>query len=985
VTSTDAGSGAGSVYRLDFGELAGADAADGATDGVIGIASMAGRGFSYQFNGAAAGDQAGAAVSSTSLATTWGGSLVIGAPGADIVDGDGNLRIDAGAVYLINENDYAAADAADGTTDGVIDLAHVPDLARSYMFYGAAEGDAAGSSVSRAFIGAPGSDLAGSDAGAIYTYAPDELSRLDAMDGTVDHRIDLGDFSSTDHVVEGTEGDDHLERYAYRGDPNLDMVDNDDAADGSDDDVIRALGGDDWITSSAGSDSIDGGDGTDTYVAQSLNMYQFGEGLAGFGGLGDVDGDGLDDILVASQFRDTAYLITGRSLIAPAGGADGILDPAALSAEPGNYALTNLTQSGDYNPLTTSLGDIDGDTKDDFAVWSMPGLLGFPPGSAPVPATILTSSFLDGAPNEIDMSNVAGQPGVISFTFGDGYDGWYNMANIGDAVGDASVDVLIAVPNATGSGATDAGVVYLIDGDELDDLAGSDGVIDLSAIQGQDGVTTFLGNGGLFKPVVALSSGGDVDGDGKSDILIGMEGAADGGAAYLITSDAVETASAATAGGITIDLGNMPTADGYVTFAAPQTGARTGYAVSLASDVDGDGFDDVLIGTPGLENSVPNVGGAFLVTSAHLQQGTDPATIPAQTVDLATIAGQDGSIAMTASGGNTLTPLFWGANIAPMGDLDGDGRDEFLLGALGLDTDQTGVNRADTGQTYLFNGADLTETNLPDGIFDLGESSVMPGLLGPDNRSYYFNGADARDELGGAAADFGGGSLASAGDVDGDGRNDMLLGGRFLSPTFLIHADDLVELDAATSDASDQPSPPAYDFRGSIGVTPPESETLDVTILSATDGSATATVHKVDLGATDGVTSIEAFRAGEGLAEADRIDFTALGGLRSGQIGLSAADRAAAVGTFTPEGRRRHRLWPGRGTDARRYPRRSRDLWRGPGSKSPTGPRAAPSTASPSRISRPSNSASSVLPPMWRLRCRAARFPPGNWPWAIGC
>jgi hypothetical protein len=142
--------------------------------------------------------------------------------------------------------------------------------------------------------------------------------------------------------------------------------------------------------------------------------------------------------------------------------------------------------------------------------------------------------------------------------------------------------------------------------------------------------------------------------------------------------------------------------------------------------------------------------------------------------------------------------------------------------------------------------------------------------------------------------------VASAGDVDGDGRDDMLVGNYWADLTFLVHAADLVELDASTSDASG--GAPSYDFRGSIGVTPPQSETLDVTILSATDGSATANVHKVDLGATDGVTSIEAFRAGEGLAEADRIDFTALGGLRSGQIGLSAADREAAVGTFTPLG-----------------------------------------------------------------------------------
>jgi hypothetical protein len=639
VTSTDAGSDAGSVYLLDFGELAGADAADGATDGVIGIASMAGRGGSYQFNGAAAGDQAGAAVSSTTAWDSWGPSLVIGAPGADIVDGDGNQRIDAGAVYLINENDYAAADAADGTVDGVIDLAHVPDLARSYMFYGAAAGDAAGSTVSGAFIGAPGSDLGGSDAGAIYTYSPDELSRLDAMDGTVDHRIDLGDFSSLNYIVEGTAGDDYLERYAYRGDPNLDMVDNGDAADGSDDDVIRTYGGDDFITSSAGSDSIDGGEGTDTYAARSLDIYRLdgvpGDFVLDFSGVGDIDGDGLDDILLGDFLAGSSYLISGSSLNPPAGGADGIVDLVALSGAPGNHILTNLQVDGYTLGSSTSVGDIDGDGRDDMAVWPAPDVSS--PASMQT-ATILTSSFLDGAPNEIDMSGVAGQPGVISFTGGAGYTGGYAMANIGDAVGDASVDVLIALQNATGSGATDAGVVYLIDGDQLDILAGSDGVIDLSAIEGQAGVTTFLSpSAAAASGSVSLSSGGDVDGDGKSDILIGMPGQDAGGAAYLITSTALQT------GPGTVDLGALPATDGYVTFTAPEAGAQTGFAVSLASDVDGDGFDDILIGTPGRDGGA---GGAYLVTSAHLQQGTDPASIPAQTVDLATIAGQDGSIAL---------------------------------------------------------------------------------------------------------------------------------------------------------------------------------------------------------------------------------------------------------------------------------------------------------------------------------------------------
>ncbi|MBL4559336.1 MAG: hypothetical protein JKP98_26860 [Rhodobacteraceae bacterium] len=118
------------------------------------------------------------------------------------------------------------------------------------------------------------------------------------------------------------------------------------------------------------------------------------------------------------------------------------------------------------------MGDIDGDGNDDVALWPAPWTNAPEPTQ---PATILTSSFLAGAPNEIDMSGVAGQPGVISFIGGAGYTGGYAMANTGDAVGDASVDVLIALTDADVGGATNAGIVYLIDGDQLGILAGSDG------------------------------------------------------------------------------------------------------------------------------------------------------------------------------------------------------------------------------------------------------------------------------------------------------------------------------------------------------------------------------------------------------------------------------------------------------------------------------------------------------------------------------
>ena len=133
--------------------------------------------------------------------------LLIGAPWAD---GIGDGKTNAGETYLISGVDLVALDQADGTEDGVIDLANVQNGTASYRFVGADAYDWSGYSVSSAgdvdkdghadlLIGARqamgignGKDFAGET----YLISGAELVALDGADGTVDGVIDLANVQN---------------------------------------------------------------------------------------------------------------------------------------------------------------------------------------------------------------------------------------------------------------------------------------------------------------------------------------------------------------------------------------------------------------------------------------------------------------------------------------------------------------------------------------------------------------------------------------------------------------------------------------------------------------------------------------------------------------------------------------------------------------------------------------------------------------------
>ena len=489
---------------------------------------------------------------------------------------------------LIGQEWKCSATVSDGEATSEVGTSDAVRVALDdiVQFTGESAGDTAGLSVSSAgdvdadgrddlLVGAPYNDDGSDRAGKVYLFLGKSLKSSSS--------IDLAD---ADYEFVG-EGFLHLAGVSVSSAGDVD-------GDGKDDLVIGAYYNGDGGTfagkayivlgkSLGSTKSIDLADADYAFVGENAFDY------AGYSvsSAGDVDGDGNDDVLVGAYENDDggsqagkAYLILGKSL-----GSSTSIDLADA-----DYEFIGENGGDQAGRSVSSAGDVDGDGNDDILV----GALFNDDGGADAGKAYLILGKSLGSTTSIDLEDA-------DYTFeGTPYDNAGRVSSAGDVDGDGKGDLLVGSPR-NNVGGDDAGIAHLFLGKSL----GSTTSLDLS-----DADYALVGEDRKDEAGWAVSSAGDVDGDGKDDILVGAifndDGGVDAGKAYLVLGKSLGSSTS-------ID---MSLAD--YAFTGENADDQAGYSVSSAGDVDGDGNADILVGALNNDDGGTDAGAAYLISSAYL-------------------------------------------------------------------------------------------------------------------------------------------------------------------------------------------------------------------------------------------------------------------------------------------------------------------------------------------------------------------------------
>ncbi len=629
-----------------------------------------------------------------------------------------------------------------------------------------------------------------------------DLQLLNGSNGFKLVGIDIGDVTGAKVASAGDiNGDGFADVLvsAYRGDPSG-------LADAGESYVVFGAAG-----GFAASVSLQGLDGADGFRLDGFAANTF-SGTA-IGGAGDVNNDGLDDVIIGANQADPsgrnnageAYIVFGRNsgfasaiTLNALNGSDGFL---VAGVESGDYLGSSVSEAGDFNgdgrsdfilgargaspgsafvlfggaaldsaagnlaaldgadgvrvvgpsslgTATSGSGDINGDGLADIVLGAFAGFgIGGPRPSGEAFIVFGNSNLLSGS---ITTSALDGINGAKILGLNEGDNLGFSVSIIGDINRDGFDDFAVSAPFADPSGRNAAGETYVFFGKEAP-FASS---LDLINVDGSDGFRLIGANEG-DRSGRSISGAGDFNGDGFDDFIIGgyladPNGDVDAGETYLIFGKSSGFP-------IEIDLGALDASEGIVLLGVTAND-RAGRSVSGAGDVNGDGFDDLVIGAPR-----PGIGTYVGRGNAYVVFGFDTGAVTHQ--------GSSADERILGDGGANDIVL-------------GQGDDTFSSGR-GDDVVRGGAGRDRGG---LGSGDDVAFGGAGDDVLNGG-----PG----DDMLYGEDGIDRMRLGGGADTAFGGaGNDVFYERADELGAGDKLYGGEGLADTLIVLSPGVLDLTA---------------------------------------------------------------------------------------------------------------------------------------------------------------------------------------------